>query len=153
MTFKTTEKRDMIVNSTLINIIFRTTKKHFKLFKCECRKWIRIFGLYGWEVYYFHEDDGTDHRAWASYKTTGRVCSLCLSTNWGTMYPTKRLVRLAAFHEVCELLLARMNTEAKYRFASEEVVDEAAHEVIRVLEKVVWGCGAKGYERKHRGKV
>jgi hypothetical protein len=121
-------------------MIFKTTKKHFKLFKRECRKWIRTFGLHGWEVYYFHEEDGDNHRAWASYKAVGRVCSLCLGTTWETIKPTKRHIRLAAFHEVCELLLARLSTEAKYRFASEEVVDEASHEVIRILEKVIWGA-------------
>ena len=124
-------------------MIFRTTTKHFKQFKRECRKWIRIFGLYGWEVYYFHEDDGAGRRAWASYKAIGRICIMCLNRNWKTVKPTKRLVRLAAFHEVCELLLARVNTEAKYRFASEEVVDEASHEVIRVLEKVLWENGVE----------
>lgn len=127
--------------------MFKTTKKHFRMFKCECEKWIAIFGLKGWEVVYFHEDDTEDEgRGWASYKVTGRVCSMGLARTWKGICPTKHGVQFVAFHEVCELLLARLMTEAKYRFTSEEVVDEAAHEIIRVLEKVLW-------EREYNGEI
>ncbi len=123
--------------------MFKTTKKHFRMFKRECERWIAIFGLKGWEVVYFHEDDEEEGRGWASYKVTGRVCSMGLARTWKGVRPTKHGVRFVAFHEVCELLLARLMTEAKYRFTSEEVVDETAHEVIRVLEKVLWADGIK----------
>jgi len=123
--------------------MFKTTEKHFHIFKRECSKWICEFGLKGWEVVYFHEDDEEEGRGWASYKVTGRVCTMGLARTWKGMCPTKQRVRFVAFHEVCELLLARLMTEAKYRFTSEEVVDETAHEIIRVLEKVLWEHGQK----------
>ena len=123
--------------------MFKTTEKHFHIFKRECNKWICEFGLKGWEVVYFHEDDEEEGRGWASYKVTGRVCTMGLARTWKGMCPTKQRVQFVAFHEVCELLLARLMTEAKYRFTSEEVVDETAHEIIRVLEKVLWEHGQK----------
>jgi hypothetical protein len=124
-------------------IMFKTTKKHFRVFKSECAYWIRTFGLIDWEVYYFHENNSDNDRAWLTQKVVGRVCGLFLGKNWGSIKPTKRLVRLAAFHEVCELLLTRLDIEAKFRFALEDNVNEARHAVIRVLEKVIWEAYSK----------
>lgn len=123
-------------------MIFKTTEKHFKLFKPECDYWIQAFGLIDWEIHYFHETDPDRNLAWESHNVTNRIASMGLSAEWKRPKPTKYMIRKVAFHEVCELLLARLDTEAKFRFATEDNVNETRHAVIRVLEKIVW-------EREH----
>ena len=124
--------------------MYRTTRKHFKQFKSECRYWLNAFGLLGWCVSFFHEMEPDGNLAWESHNVPGRIASLGLSTEWEQLEPNKHEIRRVAFHEVCELLLARLDTEAKYRFAVEDNINEARHAVIRTLEHVVWECHEHG---------
>ncbi len=122
---------------------FRTTKKHFKLFKSECERWLQTLGLIDWDVYYSNETDLDGNWAWAAPNIEARIVTLGLSREWGRWKPTKRRVREVAFHEVCELLIAPLDAEARARYANEARINETRHEIIRVLEKVIWEAGAR----------
>jgi hypothetical protein len=52
--------------------------------------------------------------------------------------PGEAGIRLVAFHEVCELLLARMLICATARYVSRDEIEEAKHEIIRTLENVLF---------------
>ncbi len=94
----------------------KTTKKDFKLFKRECRKWINFFGLKQWEVLYFHEPCENDSRA--KYYTN---------------------ISSIAFHEVVEgMLFANITFMLTARGYSKSEIDEVIHPIIRTLENTVF---------------
>jgi len=117
----------------------KTTEKHFTLFKKHCQKWLDVFGLKGWEPYFLHEPISSSDEnveACVIYDTKARSVTFYLSTVWNAQITDKAIIR-AAFHEVCELLLGKLNELAKARFARESEVEEANHVIIRTLENVL----------------
>jgi len=118
--------------------VYKTSKRHFKLFCDEARKFIDIFGLVGWEVYFDHKQYLSTELAICMTDQQARTCTIALSPNWVGLKPTDLEVRKAAFHEVCELLLSRSSTFAKDRFVEESQIDEESHNIIRILERVLW---------------
>jgi len=118
----------------------KTTAKHFKLFKKECERWITIFGLLNWTVHYYHEEDGDPNVfAWTQYNHDNRVVDVSLNRVWANKprdieYELKR----AAFHEVCEILLYPLRYLGEARFITSGEIDTGVHNVIRILENVVW---------------
>lgn len=115
---------------------YPTTKEHFEIFKKEAYKWIRIFGLYNWEVFFTHEK-WNDTRAESSIDSTGKVATINLSITWKNLKPTKEYIKEAAFHEVCELLLDPLAFLARERHITKEQIDMETHNIIGILEKVI----------------
>jgi len=113
---------------------YKTKKKHYKRFKRACRFWAKEFGLVGWRLYYAHS--GTGNKGNCCTSISGRCATITLSKEWFDVKPTKREVERCAFHEVGELLVARMVMLAKDRFADEWAIDEEKHALIRTLEEV-----------------
>ena len=118
--------------------VYKTTKRHFKVFCDEARKFMDMFGLAGWEVYFEHKKYLSNAVAVCVSNQQGRTCTMSLSTEWVELKPTDAEVRKAAFHEVCELLLSRLTGFAKDRFVRESQIDEESHNIIRTLERVLW---------------
>jgi hypothetical protein len=52
--------------------------------------------------------------------------------------PGETFIRRVAFHEVCEVFMARMHICAAARHVTREEIDEARHEIIRTLEHVIF---------------
>lgn len=121
---------------------YKTTIKHFKVFIAECEKWVDLFQLRSWEVRYKHQDSDIDKNwnAWCMTSWCDRTAHLGLAKNWGPIKPTKREVRISAFHEVCELLLSRLIIEAKVDRCPTELdsIKEQTHTIIRRLEHAIW---------------
>lgn len=117
----------------------KTTKEHFKLFQSECEKWVDFFGLYGWSIHYEHNYTN-DNYGECYFSVIGRVAKITLNTE----FPDEgkaviNSVKETAFHEICELLLARLNVLALGKFASNaDIVNEAIHDVIRTLENKIF---------------
>ena len=108
---------------------WKTTVKDFEVFKEEAQKWICIFGLFYWDVDFQHvELLGND--AEVEYDLESHIASMRLSTK----VSQKNAIRKFAFHETCELLMARMQTVASARDSNEKMIEEARHEIIRILE-------------------
>lgn len=116
----------------------KTTKAHFEIFKAECEKWVKIWGLLDWEVFYYHQKLTGDTAARCTTNSSNRIASLFLSTEWDESEVTNHIIRRRAFHEVSELFLARLFSLACDRFVDEESLDEASHAIIRRLENVVF---------------
>ena len=123
---------------------YKTSKRHFKLFKKECRYWLDKFDLGSWKVVYFHEDvedSSKGNAAWQSANWRDRLCSLGLDINWGkNEKPTKKRVAEAAFHEVCELLIYMLRIIADFDAKPTGLhdVENYNHSIIRRLEKAIW---------------
>lgn len=118
-----------------------TTTEHFDIFQKEALKWLDFFGLKGWDVHFSHRKLNGD-RARIIFNGVGRVATIFLNTHWteedGILF-TDKDIRKSAFHEVCELLLGRLNQMASQRFNLDALdIEEEIHQIIRTLENVVF---------------
>ena len=115
----------------------KTKKRHFKYFKKQCQRWIDFFGLKGWEIHFQHEHQ-EDSMATVWYSLEGRCLVFTLSTDTGGVKPSKKNISRWAFHEVCEVLVGRLEALAKDRFVTDKEIFEEVHNIIRMLENSVW---------------
>ncbi len=120
----------------------KTSAHDFEIFVKECKKWIEIYGLKGWSVYYFHEHNDKIENSGASIRfgsLEGRVSSIFLEPDWQGNPVTSYQLRKSAFHEISELLFSRIYYLAAARFLhSDEEIEEEIHNLIRILENVLW---------------
>jgi len=117
-----------------------TTEEHFKLFKLECKKWIKEFGLIGWDVSFKHDGEENDRNwlGWCSTNCVGRSATIGLCKDWGKTESDNYEIKRTAFHEVCELLMSRFDTIARTRIIGPDEIDEERHNIIRTMENVIW---------------
>jgi len=123
----------------------KTTKKHFEIFKKECRYWIQRFGLMDWEVVYEHKFIKDDDNVYAdcSGDLEARLVVIRLNTEWGERKTTAENVKFSARHEALELLTMRFYCLARSRFIKQNDLGEVNHEIIRRLENAFFedaGC-------------
>jgi hypothetical protein len=118
-------------------------KTDFEIFKNECRKWIKFFGLTEWEIDYAFVKDDEKIDAWVTFdEINGMLAVICMNALWKerdeTFY-TLDNVKKAAFHEVCEVLIAKIIRLASARYCvSEDELTLAKHELIRRLENTLY---------------
>ena len=117
----------------------KTTKKHFDIFKKECQKWIKVFGILGWRFYFQHEDVYENSLAYCIFpnRIEDRVFTIGLTLNIDYDFSVLDFKR-SAFHEVMESLLFRISYLAKARYLNSEDVDEEIHHLIRTFENAVF---------------
>lgn len=119
----------------------KITKKQFELFKKEALKWLEYFGLKSWSVY-FEQKKIEGCRALCTFNCVGGIATISLGTSWNEqnkIFVTDEIIKRTAFHEVCELFLARLNDMVSQRYnLNEGDVEEEIHRIIRVLENTVW---------------
>lgn len=114
----------------------RTTKKQFRLFEREARKWLDKLGLKAWFVDMAHTDleDGCTV-ACCSWKSTNRCATLLFNLKMDEN-PTDAVIRRFALHECLELLLSDC-TNVMWRASCNDIVERETHAVIRSLENVL----------------
>lgn len=117
----------------------KTTDKHFKIFKKECERLIKEFGLIGWEVCIVHQETSKNSFADFQPDLVGKVATIRLNTEWdNTIKPlTEQALKVSAKHEVIHLLLARLSVNAQCRFLTSDDLTEAEEELVRILEKLI----------------
>ena len=116
----------------------KTTKAHFAIFKSECEKWIEIFGLKGWQLFFAHERLGGFLNAATSWSLAGRHATFYLFPEMEDLKATNENCRLLAFHEVCELFIGPLSTNAGARFIREHEIRESTHAIIATLQNVLY---------------
>ncbi len=116
----------------------KTSKDHYKLFKKEGRKWQGILNLKDWYIDYEHDLILEDHEACATMDLNAKAATLTLSTEWiGEV--SEKTIRMAAFHEICEVLLCQLSMLSNERFnVSAEQIVEANHSIIQILLNVLF---------------
>ena len=113
----------------------KVTRKHFKIFKRECWKWIRRFGLVDFE-WIFVRDSKNEARASFGNNREASIAKVWLARKWEHEFPpTRRNLDKVAMHEVFEVLLVNLRNMAAERYSS-DTVDMEIHRVIRVMENV-----------------
>lgn len=122
-------------------MIYELEQRHFDIFKDEARKWINLFGLKDWEIFFRFEETEDFDRALCHTNWAGKVCNLTLA-RWHSEERTEGDIQKYAFHEVCELLLTEMERIAldeEIPYTERKGLAEAArHGVIRRLENSVF---------------
>lgn len=116
----------------------KTTKKNFELFKKEAERWIKEFGLIGWEIDILHSNIASDHVAKTNFDACNRWATIRLGKDWGETKISDFEMRKTAFRETAEVLLAKLRCMGTDKFVDAREVDEAIHIVIRTLENVLW---------------
>ncbi len=119
----------------------KITLKQFELFKKEALKWLDYFGMKDWQVHFlFKQLKGT--RAQICHTCVDGIATITLNNNWDELdksMVSNVAIQKTAFHEVCELLLGRLESMVFQRFnLNDGDVEEEMHRIIRVLENTVW---------------
>lgn len=112
----------------------KTTEKHFKIFKEECERLIKLWGLTGWKVYYEHTQL---QEKYASMSTDldNQVSSIALNTEWQELRPLNDdEIRKVAKHETIHLLLARLSDLGASRYVSSLELKSAEEDIVHKLE-------------------
>ena len=121
-------------------------KKLFKLFKKECKYWLNRFDLGSWRVDIYQgapPDDNLGRKilAWCDANWVMRTCVIGLQNKVSKNSDIRRkIIAMAAFHEVCELLLHTLKIMAEMD-AKPTILDEvtsSVHAIIRRMEKAIW---------------
>ena len=117
----------------------KTTKRHFKLFKKECQKWIDVFELNNWKVNF--ERGGTNTDAYSTIRTKigGYVATISFAEDWymGGVDNIKESIQETAKHEMIHLLLARFSNYAESKHFTTGDLLEAEEELVRKLTKII----------------
>ncbi|MHB1000466.1 MAG: hypothetical protein ACYC27_14600 [Armatimonadota bacterium] len=116
-----------------------TTADQFLLFQKEFNRWVEIFGLKQWEVIFTNKPDD-DGRAGVDWEIPSYIVKVNLSTIWyGYDDPVSDdEIRISAFHEACELLLAPIHACMSRRYLMKHEVEEELHVLIRTLENTMY---------------
>jgi hypothetical protein len=122
----------------------KTSKKDFAYFQKSALEWQSILYMDAWQIFFGHVRD-SQNLAWIFDNIPGRSITMILNKEWGDTSITRRELNLSAFHETCEIMLTRLDDMAK-KGVSKDQTDEVRHEIIRILEKVIW----KPHWEKHR---
>lgn len=117
-----------------------TNKKDFDNFKNYFNKWADYLGLKSWYVIFKHCEIFEDSTARYSYELCSRVAKFSLGKeiNIDESEDKEYVLKRAAFHECCELLLAKVNTYMFERNATPNQIEDAIHEIIRTLENTLF---------------
>ncbi len=116
----------------------KTTRADFELFKRECERWIRYFGLNDWYIEYEHTPGKDGARAWFNTEVLDGITKIELTKDWGSDIVTIEAIKKSAFHEICELLLARFYANAITRYTIQNDINESRHAIIRILENTLY---------------
>lgn len=118
----------------------KTTPKHFQLFKAECKKWIKAWGITDWKAFYSHEiiQEKDTNAQIVFYTGDEKAATIRLGKGIEAEDKIREAVRRSAFHETGHLLLADLETLALRRFTTKIEIDTAIHAVIHRLEHWVF---------------
>lgn len=108
----------------------KTTKIHLEEFKNSFLKRVDYLGLTGWNFWFERKKDDANS-AWLKTDSEGRGATVGLNC-----IIDDEIDKLGK-HEAIELLLVPLINLAKERFVSENSIEEAKHDIIRRLEKVL----------------
>jgi hypothetical protein len=105
--------------------------------------WVDYFGLKDWDLDQVHldEEDGSHASCRSVWRQKVAAISLtksCETILEDTQKNRQATIRRAAFHEVCELLLAEVRRAAEDRFVTEDQIESAIHGVISRLTNTVY---------------
>ena len=115
-----------------------TDDKIFEIFKEEFKHWHTYFDLSRFEIMFFQEDlSKIEACAKVGVDLEAMVARVAVDNHLSKEKYTAYEIRLAAFHECCELMLYKLQEYGCATIAP-ELVHQAAHEVINVLQHKIF---------------
>lgn len=117
----------------------KTTKHHFNVFKNECQRLIDRWGITGWNINFFVDEEMAGSHAEVSFDLEYKKAFFWFPKNWTDKYsdPTDEFIKQVALHEVTHFLAARMYKVAESRYVTDSQVTEAYEELARLIENAV----------------
>lgn len=115
----------------------KTSQKHLNLFKSECLRLQKAWGLLEWELNFCH--DKISSLASCDARFGSRNAYLSLATEWEDKCypPTDENIRNTAKHEMLHLLLAPLEDSVNKRFLTREMASDAGHAVLQRLMQLI----------------
>jgi hypothetical protein len=114
----------------------KLTNRHFQLYKDKVREYVKLFGMFDWEINFCFEDSD-ESKAWILTHTDGKIAMFGLAKAWADLRPSDRNITFAARHEVIELLLSELDAHARDRWATPWEINNSRHGVIRRIEHLM----------------
>ena len=114
-----------------------TTEAHFKIFVQECKYWQKYFGLYGYDIRYYHGDTDGLASTRLNENRSERVATISLNSCWKYDAVEIKQIRLSAFHEIIELLTWRIG-DLIANANGECLERDIFHELIRIFENTLF---------------
>ena len=115
----------------------KTNKKHFEIFKKECRKWIDRFELNSWRVDFEHIYINDHVYADCSASLVDHVATIRLNTGGYDASISVDIIKDSAKHEVLHLLVSRVSINGYTRFINRDEMVEGEEELVRMLSKII----------------
>lgn len=113
----------------------RTTARHFAIFKAECDRLIKLWGLVDWEFRILH--DSNDGLATCAPQNN-RICVIRLARTWGKLDEiTDARLRAAARHECAHAVTGELIVMVRARCVSEDELTAAIEVTARRLERML----------------
>lgn len=116
----------------------KVPRKDFEIFKKECIRLQKEWGLLGWElVFKFESLIDKKHMAETNANLSSRKATLFLSSELPDENKDDRDPIANARHEMLHVLLWRMSGNGYERFTTRAELEESEHEVIMQLLKII----------------
>lgn len=113
----------------------RTTARHFAIFKAECERLIKLWGVVDWEVRIIHSN--APGLATCSPQNN-RICVIRLGKTWGALDEiTDARLRAAARHECAHAVTGELLVMVRARCVSEDELTAAIEVTARRLERML----------------
>ncbi len=113
-----------------------TSKEEFERFKKEFLRWVEIFGLHGYKIYFYHKPV-KDSYAKIEVSESGKVADVYLNSELDDN--AKKMWCGPEFdgrHEAIHFLLNRLCFVGSQRFVGCQEMDHEEERLVRILEKV-----------------
>lgn len=128
----------MCDNKSIDEECCRLTEQDYEKFCIFSKAWKEYFGLNNWDIHIHFDDieneDG--YLAYTSFVADNHRADIYLTSEWRDEATDEELNNVA-FHEICEVLFARVRYLAEKRHIREGEVDSEIHGVIRILESTI----------------
>ena len=116
--------------------MIKVSKKDFEKFKSECLRLQKAWGLTGWNLtFHFRSLLSEDQAACIDKDLDAYNATLTFSSEMPDHCKSDQ--KANAKHEMLHLLLARLSEYGKYRYITRGQQDEAEHELIMHLLKII----------------
>ena len=115
-----------------------TTPEEFDLFKSECLRWLKFFGLTDWDVVFEHKALKGNYAQIRVDGLSDRCAVFSFNLECDEESRQHMHIERTAFHEVMELFLFPLHYIGTCRYVQPEEFDAANHAIIRTMENTVW---------------
>ena len=106
-------------------------------FVAEVKYWVNKFGLTEWELRFELQEDN-ENEAFLIHDVETGDATFVLSNQWELKNFSEKAIRLAAFHEVQELILVPLREMAEDRNFNDKDYTKETHRIIRRFENSIF---------------